>query len=273
MKPEITEAERKEAFSDLFFKPMALVDPALLEQMAKSPVDPARATSIQERNEILHPGYQKVENGYCRMPDGSGFVATKVEMKGVTPEMIEWWFIWHGLKSLRYKVWCPSQHYGIYVLERDLEQRLNQDLSYRERNWGTTDVVTEDVGAGPKQMHLTFLSPKAYGYDAALIPNGDAIISANVTDPDTGLGLITFSHVIRKIPGGIEYRSHYWQGYQVNEKGEAQAVSIPEGGFPMDVMKGCAYHSLEEYHNLAEILPGLYEQYRNRPDWLKDYRK
>lgn len=273
MRPQITEAERQEAFSDLFFKPMAPVDPALLDLMAESPVDPAKATSIQNRNDILKPGYLEVENGYCRMPDGSGFVATKVEMKGVTPEMIDWWFIWHGLKDLRYKVWCPAQHYGIHVLEQDLEKRLNQNLSLKERNWGTTDVVTEDVGAGPKQMHLTFLSPKAYGYDAALIPNADVIVSANVTDPDTGLGLITFSHVIRKIPGGIEYRSHYWQGYQVNENREAEAVSVPEGGFPMEIMKGCAYHSLDEYYNLASILPGLYERYRNRPDRLKDYRK
>ena len=57
-------------------------------------------------------------------------------------------------------------------------------------------------------------------YDPTLIPNADAIISAVVTDPKTGHGMVTFSHCIRKIPGGIEYRSHYWQGmgFDENEK-------------------------------------------------------
>ena len=80
MRPAITEAERQVDFSDLFFKPMAPVDPELLKIMDQSPVDPGKATSIQNRNDILKPGYLEVENGYCRMPDGSGFVATTVEM-------------------------------------------------------------------------------------------------------------------------------------------------------------------------------------------------
>ncbi|MCI8895419.1 MAG: hypothetical protein HFI41_12360 [Lachnospiraceae bacterium] len=271
IRPEITEEERKEEYSGLFFKPMEPVEPKLLEIMGKGPVDPDCATAIQNRNDILKPGYLAVENGYCRMADGSGFVATKVEMPGVTQEMVDWWFIWHGLKDLRYKVWCPTQHYGIHVLERDLPKRLNQALSFKQRNWGTTDVVTEDVGDGPKTMHLTFLSPEDYGYDPSLVPNAEVIVSANVTEPETGLGLITFSHVIRRIPHGIEYRSHYWQGYQINEHGEAVKTSVPEGGFSMEIMKGCAYHSLEEYHNLAVILPKLYGMYRDRQDRLEDY--
>lgn len=271
MRPVITEAERQVDFSDLFFKPMAPVDLDLLKIMDQSPVDPGKATSIQNRNDILKPGYLEVENGYCRMPDGSGFVATKVEMPGVTPEMVDWWFSWHGLQDLRYKVWCPTQHYGIHVKEEDLRHRLDYSLDLRERSWGTTDVVTEDVGGGPQEMYLTFLSPEAYGYERDLIQNVDTIISANVTDPKTGTGLITFSHVIRRIPGGIEYRSHYWQGYQVNERGEAVATSVPPQGFPIEIMKGCAYHSLDEYHNLADILPRLYEMYKDRLDKVEDY--
>ena len=69
-----------------------------------------------------------------------------------------------------------------------LRHRLDDSLSWKERNWGTTDVVTEDVGADPQEMHLTFLSPEAYGYDPKLIKNADVIISANVTDPKTKQG-------------------------------------------------------------------------------------
>ena len=263
MRPQITEEEKKLEFSSLFFKPLPEVDAKLLQEMEASPVNPARITSVHQRNDILKPGYLEVENGYAKMEDGSGCVATKVEMPGVTPEMIEWWFMWHGQQDLRYKIWCPTHHYAAHVLEKDLPRRLDKSLSLKERNWNTTDVVTEDVGAGPQKMHLSFFSPEDYGYDRELIPNAKVIVSANVRDPETGMGLVTFSHCIREIPGGIEYRSHYWQGYNIDENGKAVAVAIPEGGFPMEVMKSCAHHSLLEYTNLGIILPGLYERYKD----------
>lgn len=269
----ITEEERKLDYSDLLFKPLPEVDPKLLAEMDLSPVDPSRITSIHDRNDILKPGYLEVENGYAKMPDGSGCVATKVEMPGVTPEMIVWWFAWHGIRDLRYRIWCPTEHYGIHVHEDSLAHRLDTSLSLEERGWGTTDVVTEDVGNGPQEMHLSFYSPEDYGYDSELVKNVDALINACVSDPKTGMRLITFSHCIRKIPGGIEYRSHYWQGYSIDENGKAYAASIPPGGFPMEVMKANAYHSLLEYTNLAQILPGLYEKYGKEADLTKDFYK
>lgn len=39
----------------------------------------------------------------------------------------------------------------------------------------------------------------------------------------------------------------------------------------MEVMKNNAYHSLLEYTNLAQILPGLYEKYGQEEDLTKDY--
>ena len=126
MRPQITEEEKKLEFSSLFFKPLPEVDAKLLQEMEASPVNPARITSVHQRNDILKPGYLEVENGYAKMEDGSGCVATKVEMPGVTPEMIEWWFMWHGQQDLRYKIWCPTHHYAAHVLEKDLPRRLGQ---------------------------------------------------------------------------------------------------------------------------------------------------
>lgn len=40
---------------------------------------------------------------------------------------------------------------------------------------------------------------------------------------------------------------------------------------PVDIMKSCAYHSLEEYSNLAVVLPRLYEMYHDIPDKIEDY--
>ena len=273
MQPVITEDEKKVDYSELFFKPLPEVDPALIAELGTAPVAPERITQLKERNDILKPGYLEVENGYSVLPDGTGVVATKVEMPGVTPEMIDWWFCWHGLKDLRYKIWCPTQHYAIHVHEKDFAQRMDQSLSLKERNWGTTDVVHEDVGFGPQAMHLNFKSPIDYGYDPEMIKNVDVLVSATVTDPETGHGMVTFSHCVRKIPGGVEYRSHYWQGMGFDESGKEMVVGTPPGGFQPDILRNTALHSLLEYTNLAIILPQLYENYKDEKDFTVDHYK
>ena len=72
MLPTITETEKTISYSCLFDKPLAEVKPELYEEIAKSPVDASRITSVFDRNDILKPGYLEVENGYAVMPDGSG---------------------------------------------------------------------------------------------------------------------------------------------------------------------------------------------------------
>ena len=37
-----------------------------------------------------------MENGYCRMPDGSFFVAVRTEFPNATDKMFDWWFEWHA---------------------------------------------------------------------------------------------------------------------------------------------------------------------------------
>ena len=62
-RPVITEEEKQVDYSDLFYKPLEPVADELLRIMEKSPVNPAHATSVFDRNDILRPGYLAVENG------------------------------------------------------------------------------------------------------------------------------------------------------------------------------------------------------------------
>lgn len=165
MKPTITEAERKKPYSRFFTQPMAPAAPEVIQPLDRGPVDHSAATPIQNRNDILNPGDLSTEIGYCRMPDGTGFVAMRTEMPQVTVEMLDWWFYWHGLEALRYKIWCPSEHYGAQVRPEDLYCQLDTSHPLRERIWNTTDLVTENVGGGPTNIYISFQSPEAYGYE------------------------------------------------------------------------------------------------------------
>ncbi len=77
----------------------------------ENPIDPKYALKIEDRNKLFEPGYLDKEVGYCQMPDGSTYVANLTKMPGVTVEMFDWWFAWHGLGPLRYTLWDPYDHY------------------------------------------------------------------------------------------------------------------------------------------------------------------
>lgn len=55
--------------------------------------------------------------------------------------MIDWWFIWHfitppnvpeGNGNLRYKIWCPNEHWDTGVVDKKDEKRyLDQAICLR----------------------------------------------------------------------------------------------------------------------------------------------
>ena len=77
----------------------------------------SKALPIERINDLLKPGYLDVEIGWCIMPDGSGFIANHNLMPGVTVDMLKWWFAWHALEDLRYKIWYKPGHFGISISE------------------------------------------------------------------------------------------------------------------------------------------------------------
>jgi hypothetical protein len=270
---ELTPAEKSKPFAKYYNVPFTLAPREIYELLDRGPVDPAQALPIARRNELLQPGYLPVERGYCVMPDGSAFVAGLTKMPGVTAEMIDWWFAWHGLEGLRYGIWDPDDHYGIHVAPEDLERRLNPKLSLRERNWNTTDVVTEDVGTGSMVLDISFLSPEDFGYDMALFHQHTlTAVSANLGPHNPKSKLVAFTHVAREIPGGIELRSRFWIGWNVVNRQPVRVGQQVPAEVIAGLCKGLAYHCPKEYHNLAAILPKVYAENVHIVDRLEDFR-
>jgi hypothetical protein len=270
---ELSAAERAKPFSKYYDRPMTPAPKQIFDLLDKGPVDPANALPVDSRNELLKPGYLPVERGYCIMPDGTGFVAGLTEMPGVTPHMLDWWFAWHGLEGLRYGIWDPDDHYDIHVAPGDLERRLNPKLDLRERNWSTTDVVTEDVGTGSMVLDISFLSPDDFGFDREAFKKGAlTAVSANLGPHDPSSSLVCFTHVARAIPGGVELRSRFWIGWNIVDR---KPVRVGQNAPPKVIAglaHGLAYHCPKEYHNLAALLPKVYAENVNVVDRIEDFR-
>lgn len=266
MKTELTEKELQKPYSKYFSMPYPPVPEDILEQM-KEPMDPALALPIQDRNKLLDPGYLPREVGFCRMPDGSGYIASLTRMPGVTLEMLEWWFAWHGVESLRYKIWDPRDHYLARVSPAHLKKRLDPTLSYRERNWNTSDFVLENVGEGTSALRISFRSPESFGFDMERFNAAPVTaICAHSGPPDWDIPRTTFIHFAREVEGGIELRTRFWLGWMIVNK---KAVRTD---FDVDFnrVRGLSHHSPQEYYRLASFLPDLYRENHQHADRIED---
>ena len=103
---QLTPEERAKPYAKYYDAPLAEFDSDLLAQLRPdAPIDPALALAPERINDLLDPGYHEVETGWCVLDNGAGYVAVNMKMPGVTVEMVDWWYAWHGLEDLRYMLW------------------------------------------------------------------------------------------------------------------------------------------------------------------------
>lgn len=264
---ELAEEEKKRPYAKYFYKELAEVPQEDLEKVNAGPVDPSKATAVEDRSDLMKPGYLDVETGYTVMEDGSGFAATLVKMPGVTPEMLDWWFNWHPLEGLRYALWCPVAHTDISV--KDPARHLDSSgVPLVERNYGGAHYPVEGFNLrGAQKIAIQFFSPRDYGLDMDMFtePGISRAYCANVTLDLLKTPFNTFLHAVRRVEGGVEYRSRYWIGY-IMKDGAPRRIKRPMPFRMMDLARNNCLHSLIEYNNLASFLPQLYEEMGGRID-------
>ena len=108
-KPELSEVEKQEPYAIYYERASAEIPPIVISEIESSPKSSDDALPFERLNDLLNPGYLAIENGYCTMPYGAIFVAVRTEMQQVSGEMLDWWFWWHVMSSLRYKIWYPEK--------------------------------------------------------------------------------------------------------------------------------------------------------------------
>lgn len=257
----LTAEEEKKPYAKYFYRELAEIPGEDLKKVNAGPVDPLAATSIEDRNDLMKPGYLDVETGYTVMPDGSGFAATLVMMPGVTPQMLDWWFNWHPLEGLRYAIWCPVAHVDISV-KNPARHFDSSGVPLKVRNYGSVHFPVEGFNVqGADRVRIEFFSPEDFGLamDMFKEPEISTAVCANVFIDALRIPFNVFFHAVRKVDGGVEFRSRYWI-WQTMKSGRPVKVKLPIPYKMTDLARNNCLHSLTEYNNLAAFLPQLYQE-------------
>lgn len=232
-----------------------VVEALLIGPQADELFPPVGATAS-----LIEPGYWPVETGYARPSDGSIRVFCLTQMPGVSPEMWDWWFGWHGCEALRYKLWHPKAH----IAARWADGRDDENYI------GRTSLITEYLGPRLVKGAIGFVRPAAMGLDEArLAAQGEVAICARVGVPGTALKGGWLLHQLRPVEGGCEMRSRMWMGGENTaigdhsdpfRRGLARAIRPLAAGLlpaPADLL----IHNAQEMAHLAGFLPDLFKTF------------
>ena len=228
----------------------------MLDAISHGPISPDQALAFRDINELAQPGYLEIENGYGMMKNGIGYVAVRTDMPDVDMEMIEWWFWWHTLKNIRYKIWCPGEHYAIGA--EDLSRYADPTLSPEEKSLNNSHYPVEDVGLGVLELSIWFVPPEMFGFDtSAFAENGvEGVVCGIVALKIFGFTVphTYMCHLFRKTDTGMELRSRFWLGAKLDRP--LRRIIFNEKA-ALGVMEHCS----REYNHLASFLPEIYDEF------------
>lgn len=268
MAPNLTEQERKLPYAKYFDWKHGPEDAlAVAEFQADRALDPEACMTPMQVNDLTAPGELPVEYGCCVMPDGSGFIANRIRMPSVTPEMFAWFLTWFAFENARYKIWWPESHYGVSSSESDQAKLLDPRRACWGKLRGTTREVLEDMGNGPEKIRMTYILPEEFGFDMSKFPQEpqEAFVSIPLGGPMDAPSQNLLCHYFMAHPdGGGVLRTRFWVGWgMVN--GE-KVLTLPAGAHvPKQILRNMWWHNIQEFSRLRDLLPLLYEELHDKP--------
>ena len=124
---ELTEKQKNSPLYKYYVRDIAPVPEDIVKRVKNRDFGDAECVPIWDINCMFDDGYQKDEFGIFLHPEGGMEVSNLTDMPNVTPEMLDFWFAWHGLDTFRYVIWDKDDHY--YCQSQSVEKNLDTSLS------------------------------------------------------------------------------------------------------------------------------------------------
>ncbi|UXA18307.1 DAPG hydrolase family protein [Mycobacterium sp. SMC-4] len=235
-----------------FFNPrMAALPGHVVDALHHGPQADQVLLEFDDAATLLDDGYHVTENGYGSVGAGAFQVSVRTDMPGVTPQMWDWWFGWHGSDSRRYKLWHPRAHASVRWADG------GGDGHYV----GRTSLVEEYLGSKYTKAAIRFVAPEEVGMGAVRLGESVAVC-ARLGSSELPVDIGWLIHHVRATPAGAEMRSRFWMGgpWVAVRRGNpltdaaVRPVATRQLPDPRDLLVHCA----EEMNHLAAFLPQLH---------------
>jgi hypothetical protein len=185
---------------------MAPLAPIAVAAMSLGPQSPEIFGGLESAPALLDEDKGTAETGYALGSDGSIRVHVLTPMAGVTAEMWDWWFGWHGSDPRRYKLWHPQAHMYAEWADGD-----DGDRRGRERYVGRTSFIDEYLGSTLLRGAIRFVPPGELGLDETRLVagRGETAVCARVGSSRMPVDAGYLVHHVRRADRG---RSAGWRG-------------------------------------------------------------
>lgn len=257
------------AYAAFFCPTMARLPAHARDALLHGPVAEPLIPRLADAPRLLREGYHDVEDGFTLAKDGSIAVAVRTEMPGVSPEMVDWWFGWHGSEAQRYKLWHPRAHVHAEWGSPDPPGKQG-----RERYVGRTSYVDEYIGSRLNHAAIRFLHPPELGFDEGALRDAEkaTVVCAKIglVSPSIEVGYLV--HHVRRVSAGrgSEMRSRFWLGGPYSSIGAGRvvdALAARAAKYVFSLNEGAArdllVHCSQEMSHLASFLPNLYAELKS----------
>ncbi|WP_086008406.1 DAPG hydrolase family protein [Mycolicibacterium vanbaalenii] len=237
-----------------FFDPQMAALPAhVVDALHHGPQAEPVLLRLDSAATLLGDGYHETENGYGRLANGAFQVSVRTDMPGVTPQMWDWWFGWHGSDTRRYKLWHPRAHASARWADG------GGDGHYV----GRISLIEEYLGSAYAKAAIRFIDPAAMGLD---VNPGDSVsVCARLGSSEVPVDIGWFVHQVRSTSAGAEMRSRFWMGgpYVGIRHGNllANTVIRPVAARQLPDPRDLLVHCAQEMNHLAGFLPALHARF------------
>ncbi len=243
--PDLTEEEKKSPYAHFYYEPILPPAPEVLAATKPgNPIDTSLALAPEDVGKLFVPGSLRVDNGYCRLPDGTGFSVIHTRASDTTLEMEKWWGTWvrsSDYDYLNYKIWMPSLHFTHgYPICEDLGWGISKLYMFKPV---TPDVL--DLPASPRELNPDFLN----------LGGGPLIVI-----PDTFGGVpyyATLIHYMTLGRDGLNVITCVWSGIHILE-GKPVRMIGRDAKVDLEYVRLFACHNAWEFARKAQLLPRLY---------------
>jgi len=268
--PQLSPEEKAMPLAKYYYDyPLYPPDPRLQQILDAGPMDVKDALPVENWLDLLQiHGYRDVMYGYCMLPDNVGFY---IEYSVTPPTWNGKWRRWYGnfynhysksmipgQGNLRYKIWNPVDHWDHKFVNG--EDNKDGVWSIETLDLGATGDPSKGMPAVSHNIDLRDYGLSEERYQELLAADCRAEACWEEFDGPGHHLVLRFS---RPCPlGGRESINCEWMGYYAKD-----GMIIRDLDTPVDetYVRNVLIHNTMERAHLLQVLPDLYEEYKDKP--------